>query len=194
VYVTLVSPPNHRYQVSPAHTWLMPFIVRGLSETLHGDLTSDRHGYQRQTRSQPALKKSENTMKNLIRTGILTLAASVGLGLAGAGAAQVLPSDTSDALLSKREMSSIVLAAEDDNDNDNDNDSSRTNTGDSRTKTVNSRTGDSDDTTNSRVTGVSRDRDRSRGDLTRDWTRVGGDHTRDFSRHLTNADSRNDTT
>jgi hypothetical protein len=54
-------------------------------------------------------------------------------------------------------------------------------------------TGDSDDATGSRHTGVSRDRDRSRGDLTRDWTRDGGDQTRDHSRGHTNDKTRNDT-
>jgi len=41
---------------------------------------------------------------------------------------------------------------------------------------------------------VSRDRDLSRGDNTRDWTRDGkGDRTRDWSQNRTNDRSRNDT-
>jgi len=52
---------------------------------------------------------------------------------------------------------------------------------------------DSNDGTNSRYTAVSRDRDRSRGDKTRDWTRDGGDRTRDHSAARTNDRSRNDT-
>jgi len=40
---------------------------------------------------------------------------------------------------------------------------------------------------------MSRDRDRSRGDLTKDWTRDGGDRTRDHSKNQTNDRSRNDT-
>ncbi|HEX6149605.1 hypothetical protein [Nocardioides sp.] len=51
----------------------------------------------------------------------------------------------------------------------------------------------SNDKTNSRHTKVSRDRDRSRGDKTRDWTRDGGDKTRDHSANRTNDRSRNDT-
>ncbi len=43
------------------------------------------------------------------------------------------------------------------------------------------------------MTGVSRDRERSRGDRTRDWTRDGGDRTRDLTPNLTNDRSRNDT-
>ncbi len=47
--------------------------------------------------------------------------------------------------------------------------------------------------TNSRFTAVSRDRDRSRSDKTRDWTRDGGDRTRDWSANKTNDKSRADT-
>jgi hypothetical protein len=52
---------------------------------------------------------------------------------------------------------------------------------------------DSNDGTNSRHTAVSRDRDRSRGDKTKDWTRDGGDRSRDRSANQTNDRSRNDT-
>ena len=52
----------------------------------------------------------------------------------------------------------------------------------------------SNDGTNSRYTSVSRNRDRSRGDLTRDRTKDGpGGATRDRSAHHTNDRSRNDT-
>lgn len=51
----------------------------------------------------------------------------------------------------------------------------------------------SNDNTNSRHTAVSRDRDKSRGDKTKDWTRDGGDRTRDHSANRTNDRSRNDT-
>ncbi len=40
---------------------------------------------------------------------------------------------------------------------------------------------------------MSRDRDKSRGDKTRDWTRDGGDKTRDKTANNTNDRSRNDT-
>jgi hypothetical protein len=49
------------------------------------------------------------------------------------------------------------------------------------------------DGTRSNYTGVSRDRDRSRGDVTKDSTRDGGDLTRDLTRNSTNDKSRNDT-
>jgi hypothetical protein len=67
-------------------------------------------------------------------------------------------------------------------------DVTKTNTRSAVTSGVNS-----NDNTNSRVTGVSRDRDKSRGDLTKDWTRDGGDKTRDHSANRTNDRSRNDT-
>jgi len=52
---------------------------------------------------------------------------------------------------------------------------------------------DSNDGTNSRHTAVSRDRDRSRGDLTRDRTKDGpGGPTRDWTRNKTNDRTRND--
>jgi hypothetical protein len=50
------------------------------------------------------------------------------------------------------------------------------------------------DSTNSRFTAVSRDRDLSRSDKTRDWTKDGsGDRKRDWSANKTNDRSRNDT-
>ena len=52
----------------------------------------------------------------------------------------------------------------------------------------------SQDGTGSGYTAVSADRDRSRGDKSRDWTRDGqGDRTRDFSQNRTNDRSRGDT-
>jgi len=52
----------------------------------------------------------------------------------------------------------------------------------------------SNDRTNSRHTKVSKNRDRSRGDLTRDRTKDGpGKSKRDWSKHHTNDRSKNDT-
>ena len=64
--------------------------------------------------------------------------------------------------------------------------------GDTDSRSRNTSGVDSNDGTNSRHTAVSRDRDRSRGDLTRDFTRDGGDRTRDHSAGRTNDRSRND--
>ena len=92
------------------------------------------------------------------------------------------------AVLSKRQDSVSELVSVDDDDDDGargDDTTSRSN------RTGNSRSGR--DNTNSRVTGVSRDRDLSRRDLTKDPTRDGGDRTRDHSRNHTNDRSRHDT-
>ncbi len=139
--------------------------------------------------------KGDEQMKNsLIRAGIVSLAGSVGGGmLAIAGAANA---DTDSALLTKREDSSSEWVVDDDDERDDDDTNSNTNTR-SGVSGPETRTGgagtNTNDMTGSRVSAVSRDRDRSRGDQTRDFTRDGGDRTRDFSRNLTNDRSRNDT-
>jgi hypothetical protein len=71
---------------------------------------------------------------------------------------------------------------------DNDDDGGDTNSRSRYTSRVNS-----NDRTGSGHSRVSRDRDRSRGDRTRDWTRDGGDRTRDRTGNHTNDRSRNDT-
>jgi hypothetical protein len=136
--------------------------------------------------------KGHDSMKNsLIRAGILTLAGSVGGGmLAIAGAANA---DSDAALLAKREDSSSEWVVDDDErDDDDSNTNTRSEVSGPETRTGGAGT-NTNDMTGSRVSAVSRDRDRSRGDQTRDWTRDGGDRTRDFSRNLTNDRSRNDT-
>lgn len=79
----------------------------------------------------------------------------------------------------ERRQTCSVLALDDDDDGDS-------NTG--ATSGV-----DCNDGTNSRYTSMTRDRDRSRGDLTKNWTRDGGDRTRDWSGRHTNDRSLNDT-
>jgi hypothetical protein len=89
----------------------------------------------------------------------------------------------SDAVLRRDEEAAEVMVMEDDGDD------FTGNTGDSGDAS-----GDSNDATGSRHTGISWDRDRSRGDLTRDWTQDGaGDGKRDWSGGHTNDSSRNDT-
>lgn len=120
-------------------------------------------------------------MDKLLRTVIMAFA-----GLFAFGMVSIAPlaSAASDDRQAKREDGAVeVVAVEDDEDGDDD---SNTNSG--FTSGVNSNDG-----TNSRHTPVSRDRDLSRGDLTKDWTRDGGDRTRDHSRNSTNDRSRNDT-
>ena len=88
--------------------------------------------------------------------------------------------DDETAVKRDEDTSDVVLAADEDDD-------------DTADRSRNTSGADSNDGTNSRHTGVSRDRDRSRGDKTRDFTRDGGDRTRDRSAGHTNDRSRNDT-
>jgi hypothetical protein len=124
----------------------------------------------------------------IARLSVWVLAVAVMMGLAG-GLVTASAKEYED-LAGKREEDSIVLAVEEDEDGDD---------SDGLAGDTNSRSGftsgvNSNDRTNSRHTGVSRDRDRSRGDLTRDRTRDGkGDRKRDWSRNHTNDRSRNDT-
>ena len=124
----------------------------------------------------------------IARLSIWVLAASVIIGLAGGVLAA--PAKDSEELAAKREEDSIVLvAAEEDDEDDDSNGLTGTNSRSGNTSGVNS-----NDRTNSRHTGVSRDRDRSRGDLTRDRTKDGlGGSKRDWSQNHTNDRSRNDT-
>jgi hypothetical protein len=150
-------------------------------------------------------------MKALMRTGIATLATSVGAGLVVMGVSAA-NAGGDDQAYAKREdnANAWVLSADDDDDGDDDgfrlsDTNTRTRTGGAHTKTgtnhtktgtnhTRTNTGRSGDNTGSRYSGVSRDRDKSWGDRTRDWTRDGkGGATRDFSANLTNDNSRNDT-
>lgn len=115
------------------------------------------------------------------RVGVLILALVIGVTLPLGGVA-VAGDDANDpaALLRRGDEGGTLFAADDDDDG-----------GDDDTR---SRSRKSFDRTNSRFTGVSRDRDQSRGDLTRDRTKDGpGGKKRDWSRHHTNDRSRNDT-
>ena len=124
-------------------------------------------------------------MNILNRSLTALLGATVGLGLllVGTGSAA---SAGEDRMAGKREDSSQEVVAVDDDAKDDDNSHTRDNT--------RSNTGNSNDNTNSRHSKVSRDQDRSRGDLTKDQTRDGkGGKKRDFSRNMTNDRSRKDT-
>ena len=137
----------------------------------------------------------------IARGSVIGLAGAVGAGVLAWPAAAAY-ADT-EQVRAKRDEHSIELVAVSDDDDDDTNDrasrdrASRdrdTRTRDTRTRDTRSRTGNSNDATGSRHTAVSRDRDRSRGDRTRDWTRDGaGDRTRDRSAGHTNDKSRNDT-
>ena len=147
----------------------------------------------------------------IARGSVIGLAGAVGAGVLAWPAAAAY-ADT-EQVRAKRDEHSIELVAVSDDDDDDTNDrasrdrASRdrdtrtrdtrtrdTRTRDTRSRDTRSRTGHSNDATGSRHTAVSRGRDRSRGDRTRDWTRDGaGDRTRDRSAGHTNDKSRNDT-
>ncbi len=115
---------------------------------------------------------------------ILILAMAIGLALPMSGIAlSQSQKDAPEAVFARDEDAAPLMASDDDDDGDDSNSTGHTD-----------RTGKSNDRTNSRFTPVSKDRDWSRGDLTRDKTRDGkGGKKRDWSRNHTNDRSRNDT-
>jgi hypothetical protein len=114
------------------------------------------------------------------RTGILLLAVAVLFAVPAGGA---LAADRDDVAYRRDDdYSEVVVQLDDDDDGGDTNSRSRFTSG------VNS-----NDRTGSGHSAVSRDRDRSRGDRTRDWTRDGGDRTRDRTGNHTNDRSRHDT-
>lgn len=128
-------------------------------------------------------------MNIVLRTLTGMLAAVFGAGLFLVATTTVSASAADQNFAAKRPdgLSEVVTVDDDARDDD---DTTTTRGGGGGT---NSGTGNSNDGTNSRHTAVSRDKDRSRGDLTKDWTRDGGDRTRDHSKNFTNDRSRNDT-
>lgn len=135
-------------------------------------------------------------MSKLVRTGVLAVAGGVSAGLIAWGAPVAFADDERGdrddrgTVYQRKDDSPDVVMAVDDDDDDDTNDR----TDDTNTRSKNTGASKSTrDHTNSRFTKVSRDRDKSRSDLTRDWTRDGGDRTRDWSKNKTNDASRNDT-
>ena len=138
----------------------------------------------------------------IIRSGVVALGAAVALGGVAWGASSMSTASAETPAVTKRVDGddAIVLVADDDDDDDAGARKADTNT---RSKASRSRvskgtahsrnSGRSRDRTNSRKTRVSRDRDLSRGDKTRDWTRDGGSRTRDRSANRTDDRSKNDT-
>jgi hypothetical protein len=131
-------------------------------------------------------------MGRIYRALIAAFAVLFGLGLALTSVSAASAGEDAKREDDVREVATVEYD-DDDDDSNTGNTSVGSRTG-SNTVNSNDRTGDSNDGTNSRKTGVSRDKDRSRGDLTKDWTRDGaGDRTRDWSQNRTNDKSRNDT-
>lgn len=127
-------------------------------------------------------------MRKLLPTTLLGVAGLTAFGLV-AMSSPTLASASDEAAKREDDAPSLVLVADDDDDDTNDDGDDDDTDGPSYTD----QSRETNDNTNSRVTGVSRDRDHSRGDKTRDWTRDGGDRTRDWSQNKTNDRSRNDT-
>ena len=116
---------------------------------------------------------------------IVILAMAIGLALPISSVALAQSEKVAPEPVFARDEDAAPLVAADDDGDDADDDSNDGHT---------DRSGKSNDRTNSRFTGVSRDRDWNHGDLTRDKTRDGkGGKKRDWSRHHTNDRSRNDT-
>lgn len=128
-------------------------------------------------------------MKKLLSLSTLGLAGVVGAGLmALPGTTVVAGVDDQAAIKREDSATELVLVSDDDDDADD------TNTGaDTGTNTGVSRS--TNDGTRSNFTKVSRDRDLSRSDKTKDFTFDGpGDtRTRDWTANRTNDRSRNDT-
>jgi hypothetical protein len=124
-------------------------------------------------------------MKKLLPIGTLGLAGLVGAGLMALPGTTVAASVDEEAAI-KREDSATELVLVSDDDDDDDTGNTNTNTGASRS---------TNDGTRSNFTAVSRDRDLSRSDKTKDFTFDGpGDtRTRDWTANRTNDRSRNDT-
>lgn len=142
-------------------------------------------------------------MNLLIRTGIAGVATTVGAGLFIVGVSTTATGASSlDAYVRPEDTASEWFVADDDDGLDDNSRSRNTgNTGNTNGDSISAGTrmsrsgpGRSGDATRSGKTAVSRDRDRSIGDKTRDFTRDGpGDRTRDLSANFTNDRSRNDT-
>ena len=127
--------------------------------------------------------------KKLLPLGTLAVAGAVTLGVVAMTGSVTSAADR-DAYVKREETAtSLVLVADDDDDDSND----ASDTGWSKSTIGTGSSRSRADGTNSRYTKVSRDRDHSRGDKTKDWTRDGGDRTRDLTPNLTNDRSRHDT-
>jgi hypothetical protein len=125
----------------------------------------------------------------IARILIALMAMMVGIGVTGTAA--LAGGQAAEAVLREDDASEVVVEYEADDMDGGTGGNAGGNTGNN---TFNSGTGNSNDGTNSRVTPVSKDRDWSNDDLTKDWTKDGaGAKKRDWSRNHTNDRTRNDT-
>jgi hypothetical protein len=123
----------------------------------------------------------------------LPAAAFAGLVTTGLLALPITSAFADDSAIKRNDDDSADLVMVADDDDLDPAGGTNSNSGADNTRSRDTSGVNSNDGTNSRNTPVSRDRDRSRGDLTKDWTRDGGDRTRDHSKFKTNDRSRNDT-
>ena len=130
-------------------------------------------------------------MQALFRATIAAFAALLGLGLFAMTAST--PASADDVVAKREDSANVLLSEDDDDDDDDDDDNDDDDDDDDTGASSPSGTGVSNDGTGSRVTAVSRDRDISNDDLTKDRTMDGGDPTRDLTQNHTNDASRNDT-
>lgn len=129
-------------------------------------------------------------MRTTVKLGLGAVAGAVGAGILALPVAAV--ADSSDVFYKRDDDRADVVMSVEDRDDDDTNDG--TNNTNNTANTAGDTSGvDSNDATNSNVTAVSRDKDVSQDDLTRDWTRDGGDKTLDQTANQTNDRSRNDT-
>ena len=127
--------------------------------------------------------------KALLPLGTLGLAGAVSLGVVGMTGSVTSAADR-DAYVKREETATSLVLVADDGDDSNDG----TDSGVSKTTVGTGSSRSRADGTSSRYTAVSRDRDWSRGDKTKDRTYDGpGSMTRDLTPNLTNDRSRQDT-
>lgn len=125
-------------------------------------------------------------MKKLLPIGTLGLAGLVGAGLMALPGTTVAASVDDEAAIKREDSATELVLVSDDDDDDGADDTGNTNTGASLSTS---------DGTRSNFTAVSRDRDLSRSDKTKDFTfdGAGDTRTRDWTANRTNDRSRNDT-
>ncbi|WP_148575240.1 hypothetical protein [Nocardioides caldifontis] len=129
----------------------------------------------------------------IIRGSIVGLAGAVGAGVLAWPAVAGPDTKADEVYLKRNEQAGELVTVDDDELDDDDELQLVADTRSKNTRSKATRSRASRDNTRSNVTEVSRDRDRSRGDKTRDWTRDGGQKKRDLSANKTNDRSRNDT-
>lgn len=134
-------------------------------------------------------------MRKLLSFGTLGLAGAVGVGLMALPGATVAASFDEGAAVKREDGVTELVLVDDDDDDDTADDSVDSADSVASADTFTGFSRSTNDRTRSNFTKVSRDRDISRSDKTRDWTRDGKNDRkkRDWTADSTNDRSRNDT-